>query len=271
MLHVLDSALAGQRAGALWGYADTSVWGWAQGLCSLLREEHDRALAEFTEANRVMRALPSTRGVGGFLGPYLLLRTVRGAAGWADVEGPAADRLTEVHWDRPFVGWSRAVLLGREGRAAEAAKTAEEALVGTDTIPLAAHLCLRLGAQAALVDSWGRPLEWLRACERFFHDRGTTRVSAACRALLRDAGSPVPRRREGHDTIPADLRRAGVTPREYEVLRLLGARLGNQEIAEHLFLSPRTVEKHLASLRNRTGQADRAALIALARRYAADR
>ncbi|MCX4910438.1 LuxR family transcriptional regulator [Streptomyces sp. NBC_00878] len=267
-LHVMESALAGRSAGALWGYADTSVWGWAQGICSLLREEPDRALAEFTEADRAMRALPSTRGVTGFLGPYLLLRTVRGAAGWAELDGAVADRLTQVHWDRPFAGWSRAVLLGREGRAAEAAKAAEEALAGTEAIPLARHLCLRLGASAALADGWGRPVEWLRAAEPFFHDRGTTRVSAACRAMLREAGSPVARRREGHDTIPQELRRAGVTAREYEVLRLLGRGLGNQEIAEQLFLSPRTVEKHLASLRNRTDQTGRAALIALSRRYA---
>ncbi|MFJ7042505.1 helix-turn-helix transcriptional regulator [Streptomyces sp. NPDC101112] len=266
-LDALRNALAGRSAGAVWGY-DTSVWGWAQGICSLMREEHDRALAEFTEADHVMRALPSTGGVSGFLGPYLLLRTLKGTVGWAELEGPGTDRLAQVHWDRPFVGWSRAVLLGREGRAAEAAKSAEEALVGTDSIPLAAHLCLRLGAGAALADGWGRPVEWLRSTEQFFHDRGTTRVSAACRALLRDAGSAVPRRRQGHDTIPAELRRTGVTAREYEVLRLLGRRFGNQEIAEHLFLSPRTVEKHLASLRNRTGCADRAALIALARGYA---
>ncbi|MFF5358871.1 AAA family ATPase [Streptomyces scabiei] len=270
-LRTLERALAGRSAGALWGYADTSVWGWAQGICSLLREEPDRALAEFTEADGVMRALPSTGGVTGFLGPYLLLRTLRGAIGWGELDGPGTERLAQVQWDRPFVGWSRAVLLGREGRAAEAAKTAEEALTGTSTVPLAAHLCLRLGAEAALADGWGRPVAWLGSAEQFFHERGTTRVSAACRALLRESGSPVPRRRQGHDAVPGELRRAGVTAREYEVLRLLGARLGNQEIAEHLFLSPRTVEKHLASLRDRTGRPDRAALIALARKYADER
>lgn len=267
-LRTLQRALAGRSAGALWGYADTSVWGWAQGICSLLREEPDRALAEFTEADGVMRALPSTGGVTGFLGPYLLLRTLRGTIGWGELDGPGTERLAQVQWDRPFVGWSRAVLLGREGRAAEAAKTAEEALTGTATVPLAAHLCLRLGAEAALADGWGRPVAWLRTAEQFFHERGTTRVSAACRALLRESGAPVPRRRQGHEAVPGELRRAGVTAREYEVLRLLGARLGNQEIAEHLFLSPRTVEKHLASLRDRTGRPDRAALIALARKYA---
>ncbi|MDW8803550.1 AAA family ATPase [Streptomyces scabiei] len=270
-LRTLERALAGRSAGALWGYADTSVWGWAQGICSLLREEPDRALAEFTEADGVMHALPSTGGVTGFLGPYLLLRTLRGAIGWGELDGPGTERLAQVQWDRPFVGWSRAVLLGREGRSAEAAKTAEEALTGTATVPLAAHLCLRLGAEAALADGWGRPVAWLRTAEQFFHERGTTRVSAACRALLRESGSPVPRRRQGHDAVPGELRRAGVTAREYEVLRLLGARLGNQEIAEHLFLSPRTVEKHLASLRDRTGRPDRAALIALARKYADER
>jgi len=267
-VRALESGLAGRSAGAVWGYGDTAVWGWAQGICSLLLEEPERAMAEFGEADEVMRALPSTRGVSGFRGPYLLLRAVRGAADWAELDRAVADRLTEAHWDRPFVGWSRAVLLGREGRAVEAAKAAEEALTGTDAIPLARNLCLRLGAEPALADHWGRPVEWLRGAEPFFHDRGTTRVSAACRALLRAAGSPVPRRRQGHDAIPQELRRAGVTAREYEVLRLLGRRLGNQEIAEHLFLSPRTVEKHLASLRNRTGAADRPALITLARRYA---
>ncbi|MFD9442294.1 LuxR C-terminal-related transcriptional regulator [Streptomyces sp. NPDC060006] len=59
-----------------------------------------------------------------------------------------------------------------------------------------------------------------------------------------------------------------MTAREYEGLRLLGRGLGNQEIAQQLFLSPRTVEKHLASLRNRTGQSSRTALRGLARRYA---
>ncbi|MFJ8636454.1 AAA family ATPase [Streptomyces sp. NPDC093568] len=267
-LNVLERGLAGRSAGAVWGYGSTAVFGWAQGICSLLREEPDRAVAEFGEADKVMRALPSTRGVSGFRGPHLLLRTVRDEAGWAELDEAVANRLAEAHWDRPFVGWSRAVLLGREGRAAEAAKAAEEALTATEAIPMARHLCLRLGAQAALTHGWGRPVEWLRDAEQFFHDRGTTRVAAACRALLREAGSPASRRRQGHEAIPRELRRAGVTAREYEVLRLLGRGLANQEIAEHLFLSPRTVEKHLASLRNRTGRSGRAALIALARRYA---
>jgi DNA-binding NarL/FixJ family response regulator len=45
------------------------------------------------------------------------------------------------------------------------------------------------------------------------------------------------------------------------VLALLVLRLGNKEIAARLHISPRTVEKHVASLIGKTGQANRARLI----------
>jgi DNA-binding NarL/FixJ family response regulator len=44
--------------------------------------------------------------------------------------------------------------------------------------------------------------------------------------------------------------------------------LSNKEIAARLYLSPRTVEKHVASLLLKTGAADRAALGRLARQGA---
>jgi len=52
----------------------------------------------------------------------------------------------------------------------------------------------------------------------------------------------------------------GITAREYEVFGLLTERLGNQNIATRLYISPRTVEKHVASLIMKTGMPDRAAL-----------
>ncbi|MFD8597050.1 response regulator transcription factor [Kitasatospora sp. NPDC059646] len=51
-----------------------------------------------------------------------------------------------------------------------------------------------------------------------------------------------------------------MTVREYEVVLLVAQRLGNQEIAARLSISPRTVEKHVASLLEKAGQPNRAAL-----------
>jgi DNA-binding CsgD family transcriptional regulator len=87
--------------------------------------------------------------------------------------------------------------------------------------------------------------------------------------LLRVAGAPVPRRREGSDAVPADLRAKGVTAREMEVLALLAEGLSNKEIAARLFVSPRTVERHIANLTPKTGVERRSQLVALAARAAA--
>jgi DNA-binding NarL/FixJ family response regulator len=63
----------------------------------------------------------------------------------------------------------------------------------------------------------------------------------------------VPRNRPGDGEVPGSLRALGVTGREADVLRLVVQGLGNREIAERMFLSPRTVEKHVASLLAKTG------------------
>jgi DNA-binding CsgD family transcriptional regulator len=85
------------------------------------------------------------------------------------------------------------------------------------------------------------------------------------RSLLRKAGAPVPRRRGEEDTA-GPLRAAGITSRELEVLRLLALGLPNKEIATRLYLSPRTVERHIANLEAKTGVAHRSELVAFAAR-----
>ena len=57
----------------------------------------------------------------------------------------------------------------------------------------------------------------------------------------------MPRRRR-HGTVPADLQARGVTARELEVLELLAEARATREIATRLFLSPKTVERHVANL-----------------------
>jgi DNA-binding CsgD family transcriptional regulator len=128
--------------------------------------------------------------------------------------------------------------------------------------PLAQHLGLRLVADAAHQDGWGDPVSWLRRAEHYFHERDVQAVTGACRAGLRRLGAPVHQHRTGTSGIPDHLRAQGVTVREFEVFRLLAERLGNKDIADRLFISPRTAEKHIASLITKTGAANRADLCA---------
>lgn len=57
-----------------------------------------------------------------------------------------------------------------------------------------------------------------------------------------------------------------LSPREMEVLAAIARRLTNAEIAQELFISVRTVESHIASLRRKLNADSRAGLIAIARR-----
>jgi DNA-binding CsgD family transcriptional regulator len=55
-----------------------------------------------------------------------------------------------------------------------------------------------------------------------------------------------------------------LSPREAEVLDLVGRHLSNPQIADRLYISVRTVESHVASLIRKRGVADRRALVAYA-------
>ena len=45
----------------------------------------------------------------------------------------------------------------------------------------------------------------------------------------------------------------GLTPRELEVLRLVAMGYTDRQIAEEIYVSPRTVQNHLARIRDKTG------------------
>jgi DNA-binding CsgD family transcriptional regulator len=103
----------------------------------------------------------------------------------------------------------------------------------------------------------GEPRAWLAEAAAYFDGFGAPAVAAACRRLV--AGRPA---------LPDDLRRLGVTPREAEILGLLGPGLtGTRELAEHLVISPRTVEKHIEALCRKLGVRSRGGLTALAARH----
>ena len=84
-----------------------------------------------------------------------------------------------------------------------------------------------------------------------FDGLGATRDAARCRHLLRGTGNAKPSRR-GRRGYGNEL-----SPREVDVARLLAAGHTNREIAEILFLSPRTVEQHAARVLRKLGVSSR--------------
>ena len=66
-------------------------------------------------------------------------------------------------------------------------------------------------------------------------------------------------------TVPPALAALGITSREADVLALVAGGATNREVAERLFISPRTVDKHVERLLQKTGTT-RAGLADLAER-----
>jgi DNA-binding NarL/FixJ family response regulator len=131
--------------------------------------------------------------------------------------------------------------------------------------PLLAALAVRLAVPAVLADGAGEQVrDLLREAAGTLDRLALPRPADACRALLRDAGVAVPRRTSAQAGVPEPLRALGVTGRELEVLRLVAQGRTSREIAEQLYLSPRTVEKHVERLLTKTGAANRTALAGFA-------
>jgi HD-GYP domain-containing protein (c-di-GMP phosphodiesterase class II) len=92
-----------------------------------------------------------------------------------------------------------------------------------------------------------------QAADELVRDARAGKLDGECvAAVLEAAGQARPR--------PHDLRPAGLSAREIEVLRLVAAGLSNQEIADRLVISRRTAEHHVQHIYAKIGLGSRAAL-----------
>ena len=132
-----------------------------------------------------------------------------------------------------------------EGKAAEAA-----AIWDAKGIPYERGLALMHGDEASRLEA----LE-------IFETLGATAVAAKLRKALRDEGVAVPRGK-GRETRD---HAAGLTARQAEVLELLDEGLSNIEIADRLFLSPRTAEHHVAAVLTKLDSSNREDAVSRAR------
>ncbi|WP_433336857.1 ATP-binding protein [Spirillospora sp. CA-294931] len=228
-----------------------AVWG--------LRElmDHDLAAADrcYDAAMRILEGRHETVMVAEW-GLWALIRSVLGDDGARETLRGSSEVFRRVN--RGALHYADAVAAGREGRPEAAALFAagDRALVHH---PWWRRLCRLLALEAAVTCGWGDPVPELRADLAAYERTGEEAFARTARDLLRRAGAPA-RRGRGLTSVPPELRAAGVTSREMDVLTLVGEGLTDRQVAERLFLSPRTVETHVASLLAKTGAAGRAQL-----------
>jgi len=230
----------------------------AQAVLALVDEEASKALGILDKAMPLSRRF--VRGIPWFLGLRTLLRAAAG-------ESPAVD---PEHSGNPvhdaYTWYARAIV---EGRAGDADRAWEAFSRGDDLMPAGwrKHHARRIVAEHAIGQGWGEPAAWARDALAFFESIGAARLAGACKKLMRAAGVPAPRAGRGTAVVPEPLAARGVTSREMDVLVLVAQGLSNVEIAQRLFLSPRTVETHTKSLMRRTETTSRSQLVAFAGRH----
>jgi len=253
-------------------------------VASLFRDDVSRALRESSEAMSIYgtRALSGPEQGRGFYSATQAPLAARGrswglaalvqAACSGDAQG-AIERAqaagATAGWNRGCLAYAEAVLAGQAGdRERATALAAEGTACFAPFAPWWDYLAQRLVATAALRDGWGDPVRWMRDAAAGFDATGHDRLAAACRGILRKAGERVPRSGRGAAQVPPQMRRLGVTSREMDVFLLVAQGFSNSEIGARLFISPKTVETHVASLVAKTGQSSRRELVAHAARFA---
>jgi DNA-binding NarL/FixJ family response regulator len=207
------------------------------------------ATAAVNEAERSLRRLPA----GGLTdrSPALeILVRARLAAGDEQAAHVAAAELREIA-ATAGTGASAAAAAYADGQLAAADGAWDQArLALEDAVDLYARSGGRWeGAQARR--------QLARALRALGHDQAAEREARAADEALRALGALA--------TAPEDAAApAGLTAREVEVLRLVARGRSNQEIADELVLSVRTVERHIANIYEKIGASGRAARAAAA-------
>jgi DNA-binding NarL/FixJ family response regulator len=170
-------------------------------------------------------------------------------------------RALEVGW--PWPSGAIAFWLWHTGNLAEVPKSIAEPhrmmMSGEPTAAAQIWESLHCRYDAAIALSLGDSDAQIQATE-VLETLGATAVAAKIRQQLRSQHVPVPRGRS-HSTRTHPV---GLTSRQNEVLHLLAEGLTNLEIADRLFLSPRTVENHVAAVISKLNAPSRDSAVAAA-------
>ncbi|WP_380285309.1 AAA family ATPase [Kitasatospora purpeofusca] len=167
-------------------------------------------------------------------------------------------------------GWAR--LLDGELARAEGADTPAHWAAAVERLrptglpyPLALAL-LRAGEAEVLAGRREAGAELLREARELASVRGDAGLRAEIDALAERAGLAVVAGRPVPAAAPSAGESFGLTPRERDVLRLLARGRTNRQIAEELYISPKTASVHVSNILGKLAVAGRGEAAALAHR-----
>ncbi|MFJ3215406.1 AAA family ATPase [Kitasatospora sp. NPDC086801] len=198
------------------------------------------------------------------------------AAGRAEVLAAIAGRAARLRPRAPMHhGWAR--LLEGELARAEAVDTPEQWAAAVAALrpiglpyPLAVAL-LRAGEAEVLAGRREAGTELLREAREMATVRGDRPLLAEIAGLADRAGltlipAAAARPAAGPAATPPAGESFGLTPRERDVLRLLARGWSNRQIAEELYISPKTASVHVSNILGKLAVAGRGEAAALAHR-----
>ncbi|WP_268256552.1 helix-turn-helix transcriptional regulator [Kitasatospora xanthocidica] len=179
------------------------------------------------------------------------------AAHWADRAVAEAER-GAIGSQLGFAERARAAVLAARGEHAEALLLFSRAADRLRAAGFRVHQAWTLTLGAPLHRALGRPADteqWLRQAAALAAETGAKRVRERVRAVRQEAAA-------AHAAPGPDELLGSLTTRERQIAELVRAGSRTRDIATDLFLSPRTVESHLARVYRKLGVASRSALAA---------
>jgi DNA-binding CsgD family transcriptional regulator len=208
------------------------------------RHPHQPAPDDATATALLERVRDAAEGPAGAGIPELAAWHALGLAERTRQRGPA----DPAAWAAAVAAWER---LGQPYRAAYAGYRQAEALLATGDRDTAAAVLRRAAEITGRLSA--RPLDGeIQALARH------ARLDLAQHAAPAAAGVPTP------------AEQLGLTPREVEVLALVAAGRSSRQIAQALFISPRTASVHVSNILAKLGVAGRVEAAAIAHRLGLD-
>jgi DNA-binding CsgD family transcriptional regulator len=197
--------------------------------------------------------VPNEVKIAPWWGIGMLLRSI---ASDHNDEAFGSPQLLGHHVNKAACAYAKALFLQRRGEPSQSA--IDEAEHHARQAPFLRHMLRTIVAPALYHAGFTGAESWLREADAYCVQSGERAMQHRVRAALTSIGAKLPRGASA--SMPPSLARLQITAREAEILRLISVGMSNNDIAQLLVISVRTVESHVSSLLSKSGLSTRSEL-----------